>query len=1187
MKTKSHFWLQPDYRVDGSPPKSRTQALQHRQRSNSHEPCFGSPENKHLSRASPDSCGETECPFRRECLGLNEKIFLNPDRLREESIESLSRIYLISRLMEQARAGERRLNSLSPFQQRVADLVNSWQGDVPQIAFVGSFSSGKSTLLNALVDSPLLPTNLPPTTAVPTTIKFGETSSAVITFRRSLRQGIVGETLAVDANAVRGLYGLLSSADDRQIRRVSMIRDGKRRNVSVKTALAELRPIKKSLDEEQQKRHAGASTRFKMRGRKRQKIEDRTFSIEFEEQPPLELDLRKEKDRAKLKSALAHPAMSMATEHAECVIPHPLLKSLALIDTAGLCSPAGFHETVTARLLKRSPDKIVVVLRATHIDHPTTREAIGKALQVVGKQNPTKRIVFALTHWDTRLSKSRMMEDRDLTRAPSEAEFERIESGARRRAKRILSRVLNDDFGWPSGTSPRCYFLGLSVSRDDWRNRDLERLTKDLEADSKGAIGISLWRNRWREQAGLLNGLRDEHDEVVEGLEEAIQELKGDTQSDDLKRLKEKKSTISAAVKRFCKSLRQTFRARKKLMATEISGLHSQSSIKTYVKKGYWNAANEFLNALQEESAAAAEELGGIVNPKRPQIITRSLRPISLDRTLLGLSKDEQKAAQGKVTGFRYGMGALWDFLFGSIPKLEVNESRRAAAREIFHRQLENTCELIEEALEEWVSTAQEIEKEQCRRIDDRLEWLDSKGAKRLEIADKFRRRLGFVESLEKDVSELNTNIDQLRAGLEVRSGEVVEGTVSHITNFGVFVDIGGMDALLHISEIIFGRLDHPTQRLEQGEQIKVVVKDIEPESGKVSLSRKPLFKSEWKQLIAQHSVGDVIEGEVLCTAPRGIYVELTPNILGLVHKSEIAWGDEARPEDLHEVGDSVQAVIIELDPENFECRLSIKQLSPSPFEEFVEQHPVGTTVTGEVNHITDYGAFLSIGEVDGLLHISEMIFGYIHHPSKRLDQGDKIDVVVRDIDVKSQDISFSRKLLLESEWQEFQSEYSVGDIVEKEVFSIGSSGLIIELTPNIAGLVHKSEIVWGKRVSPKNAYEVGDSVQAVITDIDTQNFECRLSIKRMSTSPFEKFMEQHSVGTVVWGEVTNIVDFGAFVKLTEDLDGLAHISELADEQIEDPNDVVSCGDELRFRIESIDSEQHRISLSLRKMDAQ
>ncbi|MDQ3684210.1 MAG: S1 RNA-binding domain-containing protein, partial [Acidobacteriota bacterium] len=305
----------------------------------------------------------------------------------------------------------------------------------------------------------------------------------------------------------------------------------------------------------------------------------------------------------------------------------------------------------------------------------------------------------------------------------------------------------------------------------------------------------------------------------------------------------------------------------------------------------------------------------------------------------------------------------------------------------------------------------------------------------------------------------------------------------------------------------------------------------------------------------------------------------------GLLHVTDMSWGRLQNPGELFRVGENVQVKVMKFDRERERVSLGYKQLLPDPWESVVERYIPGTRLQGKIASVTDYGAFIELESgVEGLVHVSEMSWSKrMKHPSKIVNPGDTVDVEVLGVDSKARRISLGMKQVQSNPWATLRERYQVGSRVSGRVRNLTDFGAFIEVEDGVDGLVHVSDISWNKRIKhPGEVLKKGQEIDAVITNIDTENRRLSLSIKDTEPSAWDRFVSEHKPGDLVKGRVTRFANFGAFVELDEGLEGLCHVSELSEERVEKPEDIVQVGQEMEFRILRIEPESKKIGLSAR-----
>jgi small subunit ribosomal protein S1 len=317
------------------------------------------------------------------------------------------------------------------------------------------------------------------------------------------------------------------------------------------------------------------------------------------------------------------------------------------------------------------------------------------------------------------------------------------------------------------------------------------------------------------------------------------------------------------------------------------------------------------------------------------------------------------------------------------------------------------------------------------------------------------------------------------------------------------------------------------------------------------------------------------------------VFVDLG-GVDGLLHITDISWGRVKHPSELFSVGDTITVKILSFDLEKERVSLGMKQLTPDPWTTAAEKYPVGSRISGKVVSLTDYGAFIELEEgIEGLIHVSEMSWTRkIRHPSKVVSVGETVEAIVLDIKPESRRISLGMKQTVENPWEVISEKYPVGTVIEGKIKNITDFGLFIGIDDDIDGLVHISDISWTKRIKhPSELYKKGDTVQAVVLDIDKESERFSLGIKQIQPDPWKTVAERYTVGKEITGTVTNVTDFGVFVELEEGIEGLVHVSEISKEKIKTPEGQFTVGDIIKAKVMNINSEERRIGLSIKRLE--
>ncbi|MGE9293814.1 30S ribosomal protein S1 [Ruficoccus sp. ZRK36] len=336
----------------------------------------------------------------------------------------------------------------------------------------------------------------------------------------------------------------------------------------------------------------------------------------------------------------------------------------------------------------------------------------------------------------------------------------------------------------------------------------------------------------------------------------------------------------------------------------------------------------------------------------------------------------------------------------------------------------------------------------------------------------------------------------------EVKPGDTRRGTVKNITDYGAFIDLDGLDGLLHITDMSWGRISHPSEMLKVGEEINVMIIEVDRDRERVSLGLKQTTENPWENIEKKFPVGAKVSGKVVNLVPYGAFVELEEGVEGLVHVTELSWTKRiSKPSEVLKVGEEIDAVVLGIQKDEQKISLGVRQLEVNPWDMARHNYPVGARVRGKVRNLTTYGAFVELEEgIDGMVHVSDMSWTRkINHPSEMLKKGDEIDAIVLDVDVDQQRISLGMRQLTEDPWSEIDRYFKIGDVVKGKVTKITSYGAFIQLDQDIDGLVHISQIAEDHVEKIKDVIKEGDEVDARVIKIDRDDRRIGLSIKAAS----------------------------------------------------------------------------------------
>jgi small subunit ribosomal protein S1 len=356
----------------------------------------------------------------------------------------------------------------------------------------------------------------------------------------------------------------------------------------------------------------------------------------------------------------------------------------------------------------------------------------------------------------------------------------------------------------------------------------------------------------------------------------------------------------------------------------------------------------------------------------------------------------------------------------------------------------------------------------------------------------------------------------------EMMPGDIRKGTVKNITDFGAFIDLNGLDGLLHITDMSWGRIGHPSEMVRVGEELDVVVLDINREKERVSLGLKQKSQNPWESIEQKFPIGTKIKGKVVNLVPYGAFVELEPGVEGLVHVTELSWTKRiAKPSDVLQQGQEIEAVVLGINREEQKISLGVRQLETNPWDNAPEKYPVGTKIKGKVRNLTSYGAFVELEEgLDGMVHVSDLSWTRkINHPSEVLKKGDEVEAVVLEIDKTNQRISLGIKQLDIDPWENIDKFYKVGDLVSGKVSKLASFGAFVGLDHDIDGLVHISQISEERVDKIKNVLKVGQDVTARVIKIDKADRRIGLSIKAANYTNEQLVAEQKALESLKPGE--------------------------------------------------------------------
>src|SRR5688572_11771377 len=373
-----------------------------------------------------------------------------------------------------------------------------------------------------------------------------------------------------------------------------------------------------------------------------------------------------------------------------------------------------------------------------------------------------------------------------------------------------------------------------------------------------------------------------------------------------------------------------------------------------------------------------------------------------------------------------------------------------------------------------------------------------------------------------RELIEAERNARRAALLTDMTPGDIRKGVVKNITDFGAFIDLNGLDGLLHITDMSWGRVGHPSEILKVGQEIDVVVLDVNREKERVSLGLKQKLQNPWEQIESKFTVGQKVKGKVVNLVPYGAFVELEPGVEGLVHVTELSWTKRiAKPSDVLKPDQEVEAVVLGINRDEQKISLGIRQLETNPWDRALEKYPPGTRIKGKIRNLTSYGAFLELEEgIDGMIHVSDVSWTRkINHPSEVLKKGDEVEAVVLEVDKGNQRIALGVKQLSEDPWAAIDKFYKVGDLVNGKVTKLASFGAFVGLEHDIDGLVHISQVSEERIDKIKNVLKPGQDVSARVIKIDKGERRIGLSIKAAGYSEEQLREEQKLLDSLKPGE--------------------------------------------------------------------
>lgn len=448
------------------------------------------------------------------------------------------------------------------------------------------------------------------------------------------------------------------------------------------------------------------------------------------------------------------------------------------------------------------------------------------------------------------------------------------------------------------------------------------------------------------------------------------------------------------------------------------------------------------------------------------------------------------------------------------------------------------------------------------------------------------REHKGMISLSKKKASKIEAWDNMMKS---VKENDIVNGMVTRKIKGGLLVDIG-VPVFLPASQVDVRRPNDIGEFV--GKEIQCMVLKIDEERRNIVVSRRAMIESERVEkktaLFTQLSEGEIRKGVVKNIAEFGAFVDLG-GIDGLLHITDMSWGRINHPSEMVQIDDEIEVVILSINREKEKISLGLKQKEPSPWDAVEERYPVGTRLKGTVVNVMTYGAFVKLEEgIEGLVHISEMSWTKrVNHPNEVLNVGDEIEAVVLQINKERQEISLGIKQTQDNPWEHVDDKYPIGKEVKGTVRNLTNYGAFIEIEDGIDGLLHVSDLSWVKKIThPNEMITKGQEVTCKVLSVDKKNHRIALGLKQLEEDPWEKQIpEKYRPGQLVKGKVSKVTNFGVFVTLEDDLEGLLHVSELANHKVDNPEDVVKVGDEIEVKVLRVDIDDRKIGLSRKRAE--